>query len=175
MHKRRTRPAGFQITTHVAVALLLLILFVVSAYVFVESGSSKADTQQELLAEIEVQRREWNKNRPLYYEYAVARDCDCPNEIRAPYKVSVQFLPAAWFPVDIEAESGTMISVPESPVWLPQLFELATDAVDANETVTLRYSRRYGYISSLHIVRDDGSEIRYEIRDFAETEYEDTR
>ena len=175
MSRRRARPAGFQITTHVAVAILLLILFVSSAYVWVESGSSKAETRQELLAELIAQREEWNDKRPPYYEYVMDRDCDCPVEERTAYKVRMQFLPVSWFPVDVETESGVMLTHPESPVWLPELFSLATEAVEAGRSVNLRYSRRWGFIRSLSIVGDDGSETSYVIRDFEETGYEDTR
>ncbi len=172
MVKRRSRPAGYQITTHIAVALLLLILFVTSAYLFVESGSSKATTKAQLLQEIETKRSEWNERRPLYYDYVVDRDCECSIEVRTPYNVSVQFTPLAWFAVDIETEDGEVLSQPRSPVWLPQLFGIAAEAVEADQQVTLRYSRRFAFISSLQIIRDDGSEIRYEIRDFEATEYQ---
>ena len=165
--KRRTRRSGYQITTHMAAAFLLLILFVSSAYFFVLSGSNRAGAQKELLAELQTNQQLWYQKRPPIFEYVVARQCDCAQELRTPYKVRDDGTSRrAWYAIEIESATGDILATPATPVWLDDLYDIAEDAVLQDYRVRMSFDRRYGYLASLSILSEDSGEERYVIRDF---------
>ena len=160
---RNYRPQGkYQVTSHIAVILMVLILFVSVGYFFYLARPDEEAQRLQLAAELEDARILWRVRKPAAYQYVVDRVCECPAEDAAPYTVYVSGNNRrAEFAIPVELTSGEQVMTPPRPVWINDLFELAERAIRSNVEVTVRYNSGFGYPRQLEI-GDDG----YEIRDF---------
>jgi len=162
---RRERPRGtFQVTTLIAGALLLLILFVSAGYFFwLLPGGGMVDETAEP-ADRHLAR--WRQNEPTAYRYVVRRSCNCAREFLAAYVVTVaDGETAASFPIPVEASQGGFLETPPEPDTIDDIFSAVRDAALDGHDVSAGYDRRRGYPVAVTIRLPDG--VRgWEIRDF---------
>lgn len=161
---RKYRPQGvYQITTHMAVVLSLLIVFVAISYYFFLADPEDAAPDQEALAELQAMRGLWEERRPESFRYVVDRRCDCPPEDRTAYAVLEQGRQrTARFLIPIESGAGILIDAPPRPVWLDDVFSIAETMILSGGVDELRFDAVYGYPIALTTSEGD----RYEVRDF---------
>ena len=171
--KTSSRPKStYQATTLLAVVLLLLILFVSTAYIFLLPAPDPMANQNQVLAEIQEHREEWNNRRPPSYRYVVDRTCYCIPAAIEPFIATEQGgLKTAAFPVPLASETGFLDS-PPYPLWIDDLFELIVQSAHDGDGVLIEYDPKYGFPRLVDIKRDavDAND-HYEIRDFEILEY----
>lgn len=171
--KTSSRPKStYQATTLLAVVLLLLILFVSTAYIFLLPAPDPMTDQMQVLAEIQEHREEWNDRRPPSYRYVVDRNCYCIPAAIEPFIATEQGgLKTAAFPVPFASETGFLDS-PPYPLWIDDLFELIEQSAHDGDGVLVEYDPKYGFPRLVDIKRDavDAND-HYEIRDFEILEY----
>lgn len=176
MQHRPRKKSGYQATTYIAVALLLLILFVSGAYFFIIPDLDKSAERERLLADLQANRERWETSRPASYRYIVDRACDCSDAHKTPYVVVNRRGHRHAQYVSATTTAGADLS--ESPpdvTWLDDMFRIAAEAAQGSDDVEIRFDPRFGYVSSLSIER---SRRRYappdviSIRDFEIIEYD---
>ena len=162
----------YQTTTLLAVVLLLLILFVSAAYIFLLPAPDLLADQQQVLAEIQDHREEWNDRRPISYRYVVDRTCYCTPAALEPFVATEQRgLKTAAFSVPFASETGLLDS-PPYPLWIDDLFELIEQSVLDGHEVLVEYDPRISFPKAVDIKRDAAdANDHYEIRDFEILEY----
>lgn len=170
MNSRSPRKGTFQTTTHIAVVVFLLILFVSVAYFFQIPVEDQDAQQADSLAELHASRELWEASRPPAFRYVVARNCDCDEPFKAPYVATEQSgEKSVDFAGSVMSRLGNEISGPPEPVWIDDLFEIADAALRSNDLVELRFDILSGY-PKIVAIRNQQSPIRgelhYEIRDF---------
>jgi hypothetical protein len=160
----------YEFTTHVAVVLLLLILFVSVGYFFFLGKPDEHALRLELAAALETSLATWERQRPGAFRYVVDRSCDCPKEDSTRYIVTSRGgQREAEFPIPVESSAGIFIMVPPNPVWIEDIFGLAEEAVASGLAIEARYHQRYGFPEFVVIKPDEGAPgtfEKYEIRDF---------
>ena len=160
---RRERPRGtFQVTTLIAGALLLLILFVTAGYLFwLVPGGEKPDDNFHAR-----QEARWLESEPDSYRYVVQRRCECNQETRAAYVVSVSNGEATIdFPIPIESEYGRFLDAPTRPDTIADVFAAIRKAQERGDEVVSGYDRSFGFPATVTIF-DARGERGWEIRDF---------
>lgn len=163
MSRKYPLEGRYQVTSHIAVILLVLILFVSVGYFFFLAKPDEHARRLELVAEFEANAALWERERPQRFRYSVDRTCDCPDEDGRPYEVrDMDGQRSATFPIPVESATGAMISVPPRPVWIGDIFGIIERALRSGVTVDVRYDQALGYPRSAII----GPHERYEIRDF---------
>jgi len=164
--KPKTPP---QVTTPIAVLILLLILFVSAGYFFFMTDADLPPDNSEALAELEASRALWASRRPPAFRYVVDRDCDCSDETRRPYLATVgDATREARFPVPVDGEDGRLLTAPMQPVWIDDLFDLILSADAEGKAIAARFDTTWGFPSRVEIAdgADDASPDVYEVRDF---------
>ena len=122
MTRRKPLAGIYQITTFLALVLLLLILFISAAYFFMIPAPDEPSGQGDLLAELETRRSTWTMKRPAAYRYVVDRDCNCERAYTEPYVATHDGdNRSAAFTVEIESVSGEFIATPPGAVWIDDL------------------------------------------------------
>ncbi len=175
MTRRKPLAGIYQITTFLALVLLLLILFISAAYFFMIPAPETPSGQGDVLAELATRRSTWEAKRPAAYRYVVDRDCYCERTYTEPY-VATQDGDSrfAAFTVEVESASGGFISTPPGALWIDDLFDLVEQSVREEKHVAVRYDNTFGYPVSI-VVRPDAappdSVLRVEVRDFETLEY----
>lgn len=175
MQHRPWRKTGYQITTLIAVALLLLILFVTAGYFFALDQPAVEPGREPLTAAFDSNRDLWNSRRPIAFEYVVERECFCDDDYRRPYlarekddlRVAVYASPL----VDADEPAATM---PPEPVWLDDLFGLIEDAIRNAAAVSVTYDPAFGFPTRVDIdwsQQAADEEQRFRVRDFRVIEY----
>ncbi|MDH4072853.1 MAG: DUF6174 domain-containing protein [Gammaproteobacteria bacterium] len=158
------RPEGrYHVTTHVAVVLLVLMLFISVSYFFFLASPDEQARLIDMQSEFEARRVQWSNERPAAFRYVVDRTCNCPDEDGRAYLVTER--PGerqAVFPIPVESTTGVLITVPPRPVWISDLFEVAGRALRSGSAVQIRYDAVYGFPEQLVVAPND----TYEIRDF---------
>jgi hypothetical protein len=169
MAKKYQPKSKYELTTHIAVVLLLLILFLsVSYFLFL----AKPDEQARLLeleSRLQSSRTLWQTRRPERFRYVVDRNCDCSAEDEMRFIVSVfDGQRAAEYPIPVESSTGIMITVPPNPLWIDDIFELVARAIEAGVKVDVRYHGRYGFPEYVELTQEgmNAPTEQYEIRDF---------
>jgi len=153
----------YQVTSHIAVILLVLILFVSIGYFFFLAKPDEHARRLELMAEFETHSALWARERPARFQYSVDRTCDCPDEDGRPYKVQeVDGQREAAFPIPVEASTGSLLYAPPRPLWIDDIFTIIERALRSGAIIEVRYDQSLGYPRSAII----GPDERYEIRDF---------
>ncbi|MEO1201202.1 MAG: DUF6174 domain-containing protein [Pseudomonadota bacterium] len=159
--KRQRLP--FQVTTLIAGALLLLILFVSAGYFFwlmpVDDG---ADGPSVVAGHYE----RWREREPEAYRYVVRRSCDCAREFLAAYTVTVRDgVTTHRFPIPVEAGSGGFLESPPEPDTIDDVFAAIAEATEAGRDVTAGYDRELGFPVAV-MIRDRRGNRGWELRDF---------
>jgi hypothetical protein len=149
MKHRTWRKSGFQSTSLIAGALLLLVVFVSVAYFFLLADSGPSPRQQEMLAQLQERRDEWVSKRPPAFRYEIERECDCPLSYVEPFTV-VEYL-----------------DDPDNQAWIDQYFERLAAAILGGSDVAIGYDPRFSFPNDFHI-----AEEQTYIRDFEVLEYE---
>ena len=165
------KPKGtYQVTTHVAVVLLVLVIFVSVGYFFFLGKPNEEAKRLELGEELSTKRQLWDSRRPTSFQYVVERDCDCVNEDERPFSVTDrEGQRSARFPIPVESSTGELISVPPNPIWIEGVFALIDETLQVGGIAKVRYDSLYGYPETAEIRRDGDRKMiieRYEIRDF---------
>ena len=170
MTNRRPLAGIYQITTFLAVVLLLLILFVSTAYFFVVPTPEKAREQEDALGVLAENRTAWESSQPASFRYVVDRDCNCDPEYVEPYVATEHgSTRAAIFNIEVESASGEFLSSPPDAIWIGDLFELIERSLRDDRVVEVQYDKDLGFPESLvvHPVQaSPGSMYRVHVRDF---------
>lgn len=175
MQHRPWRKTGFQATTLIAVALLLLILFTLTGYFFTlhSPGGNAAHA-----AELEAYERNfalWRSRRPAAFEYVVTRDCFCVAEYRQPYRVREDEAGRrASYASPLAPEARQYRGTPPEPIWLEDIFVLVRRAIDEADALSVSYDPGFGFPTSVTIdwsERAADEEQRLAVRDFRVIEY----
>ena len=170
---RSAKQSTYHITTLIAAALSLLIIFTSAGYFFFLTGTGAPNDPAQLIAELEDNQALWDEVRPLAYRYVVERGCACPRESQAPYVATEQFGgQTAQFPVTVESDTGAFLEAPPDAEWIDDIFHAVRAAIDAEKPLRISYDGQYGFPRSAEI-GDAGADAyrRYEVRDFEVLEH----
>jgi hypothetical protein len=174
MQHRPWRNSPYQLTTLIAVALLLLILFVSGGYFLMLPDSATIDRRDTLLSSFNNNLAYWESRRPIEFEYIVERACFCAPDYIRPYRVRERSeYRDTSFVVLIDIEP-TDIGSPPEPVTIDGLFALLADAITAADEVSVIYDPAFGFPTSVTIDWSTGQadeEQRFLVRDFQVIEY----
>lgn len=169
------RSGSFQSTTLIAVAMLLLILFVSAGYMILLPGAGESTASNQLSADLQRSRDLWERTRPASIRYVVNRSCFCSLEVSAPYVATEERgLKRAAFRAEIESSAGAFLAEPSHPAWIDTIFdEIAAAIASENKpTIEVRYDSHYGYPVAATIRQPmPDAYITYEIQDFEVLEY----
>lgn len=175
MTRRKPLAGIYQITTFLALVLLLLILFISAAWFFMIPAPEKPSGEARLLAELADQRSTWDARRPAAFRYVVDRDCNCERAYTEPYIATQdgddRF---AAFSVEIESVSGEFISTPPGALWIDDLFVLIERSLRDDKKVDVEYDKSLGYPASIIVhpaPAPPDAMFRVEVRDFEILEY----
>ncbi len=175
MTRKKPLAGIYQLTTFLALVLLLLILFISAAYFFMIPAPEKAPGHEGLLAELATNRSTWESGRPASFRYVVDRSCYCDPAYVEPYIASEERgNKSAAFVIEIESSTGEFISTPPEPVWIDGLFDFIEQSVRDEKYVEVEYDDDFGFPVSIVVQPDPAppdSEYRIEVRDFEITEY----
>jgi len=169
------RGTYFQSTTLIAVAMLLLILFISAGYMLLIPTTEENSYDNEAATELQRNRELWERSKPASFRYVVDRSCFCTAEVSTPYAATEErgYKQAA-FRTEVESSAGEFLTRPEHPVWIDDIFDEIGEAIAADfETVVdVRYDERYGYpvAADIRYPMPDAY-ITYEIQDFEVLEY----
>lgn len=161
---RHYRPDGrYQLTSHVAAILLMLIVFVSVGYYFFLAKPDEEAMRADLLAAYEAAAARWASERPARFRYALDRACNCPAEDDRSYiATEIDGLRTAAFPIPVESVSGELIPAPPRPLWIDDIFGIIVRALRSGAVIDVRYHPALGYPEFVEI----GPDEQYEIRDF---------
>ena len=166
--KTRNRKPGFQTATLLAGAIMLMIIFVSAGYILTLQGTDPVAARDPQLAELDSQRKLWERRRPDAFEYVVDRSCDCSAEFNAPYRAIVGDA-GTLFRFDIDDGGSVTAQRPPEPADIGQLFNLVEAALVSGRAVQVFYDSDYGYPAIARIGTDgyDGEqELAFDVRDF---------
>lgn len=175
MTRRKPLAGIYQLTTFLALVLLLLILFISAAYFFVIPSPEEAPGHGDAVAEVTAKRSTWAAQRPASFRYVVDRDCYCDPAFVEPYVATEERgSKSAAFVIEIESASGDFISSPPDPVWIDNLFDLIERSLLDEMVVEVEYDKDLGHPVSILVHPDPpppDSVYRVEVRDFEIIEY----
>ena len=175
MSQRGRKKGIYQFTTHVAVVVIVLIMFVSAAYIFYLPVPDASDARGQTLAELEQNRDTWHRRRPLSYRYVVDRNCSCARPVIEPYIATEQQGDrSAVFRMAVESEAGGYLTAPPDPIWIDELFALLEMSLLSDDKVRIAYDPAYGFPTFVEIAGSDSAADvgdRYEILDFTVLEY----
>ena len=158
------RPEGrYQLTSHAAAILIVMIIFVsVSYYFFLARPDEQAQTS-DALAALDAAAARWAGNRPAAFRYVVDRRCDCPDEDSRAYTVTERdAIVSAEFAIPVESSTGILITTPPRPVTISDIFAVVERSLSGGNLIEVRYDPDFGYPEYVTVADDD----RYEVRDF---------
>ena len=164
---RKYSPDGrYQVTSHIAVVLILLVVFVSVSYFFFLAKPDEQAHHLEMQAEYGAARALWISERPASFRYVVDRACDCPDEDSRAYTMIERGTQRiAEFPIPVESSAGILITVPPRPVTIEEIFDRVEAALGSNSAIEVRYESAYGYPETVVLEPNE----KYEIRDFEVT------
>ena len=169
------RRGVYQSTTHIAVVLLLLILFVTAGYFVLIPAPDSSSRSDAMLAGLERNRENWENNRPLSFRYVVRRSCFCESVVEAGYvAMERRGQKTAAFQVPVESGSGEFLDAPPNPVWIDDIFRELLAAMDVNPrpVIDIRYDARYSFPASVNIQYTQRDiYVGYDLQDFEVLEH----
>ena len=172
---KATRKGVYQGTTHIAVALLLLILFVSVGYFFLIPEAGLSPQQDKILAELNANRELWVTGRPVSFRYVVDRVCLCTDDYTKPYAVTDEDgHRTAQYAAPLHSDPADTAATPPDVMWIEHLFELIDQAALEANTVDVTYDTRYGFPTKVAIDWSGQSlddEQQFYVRDFDVIEY----
>jgi hypothetical protein len=170
MQKRSWRKGVYQSTTLVAVALLLLILFVSVGYFFLIPQTEQSQANTAMLRRMQLNKAKWENNKPLSFRYVVRRSCYCEAEAVTPYVATEERgVKTAVFRIEVESASGEFLSSPPNPVWIADIYAELADAIASAEAplIEVSYDGKLGYPATVNIRYPmPDAYVRYDIQDF---------
>lgn len=168
---RSRKYAPYHLTTLIAVALSLLILFTSVGYFFLLTGGTGTDDASA--DNLQKNQALWQQQRPAAFRYTVQRSCICPREFNVAYIAEERAGErSAAFGVTVEAESGDFLEQPPEPVWVDDIFEQIAGQIRVSGWAAATYDARYGFPNVVTFDRDGvDDDILYEIRDFEVLEH----
>ena len=139
---RAYRPeTKYQVTSLIAVVLLLLIVFVSVGYFFFLARPDQFAAQNELSRAFADATALWQERRPAAYRYVVDRQCNCPPEVDRAYVVTVdRDGRRAAFSIPVESSAGLLLDRPENPVWLETVVDDIARALESGDEITTEES-----------------------------------
>ena len=169
------RGTYFQSTTLIAVAMLLLILFVSAGYMMLIPTDQDRGAGTSAAADLQRNRELWEQNKPRSFRYTVDRSCFCSAEITTPYVATEERgLRRAAFRTEVESSIGEFLDAPEQPIWIDDIFAEIGEAVasDLDPAIDVRYDPDYGYplVADIRYPMPDAY-FKYEVEDFEVLEY----
>ncbi|MDX1498860.1 MAG: DUF6174 domain-containing protein [Woeseiaceae bacterium] len=175
MQHRPWKKTGYQATTLIAVALLLLILFVSAGFLLVLEKPAASAGRGALEAEFERQAEFWAARRPRAFRYVVERSCFCAPDYRQPYVVREEGdVHSVAFASPLAPESREYRGTPPEPELIGNLFDLVRRALAEADAVDVSYDPAFGFPASITIdwSYDLADEEQYfSVRDFEVIEY----
>ena len=175
MTRRKPLAGIYQLTTFLALVLLLLILFISAAYFFMIPAPDVAPDDGDPLTVLVQQQATWYAERPASFRYVVDRDCYCERTYIQPYvAIEEHGGKSAAFGIEIESPTGDFISEPPDPVWIDDLFEFIEQSVRDDRSVDVVYHKDFGFPVSIVVHPQPAppdSVFRVEVRDFEILEY----
>ncbi len=175
MTRRKPLAGVYQLTTFLALVMLLLILFISAAYFFFVPAPDAPWDDRDLLAVLEQNRATWEAERPVSFRYVVDRDCYCGRTYVEPYvAIEERGRKSAAFAIEIETPTGEFISAPPGPVWIDDLFDFIEQSMRQEKSVDAEYHKDLGFPVSIVVNPEPmppDSVFRVEVRDFETLEY----
>jgi hypothetical protein len=169
------RSGSFQSTTLIAVAMLLLILFVSAGYVMLIPAADESSANHQLSADLQRNRERWESMRPASFRYVVDRSCFCAAEVAAPYVATEERgFKQVSFRAEVESSTGEFLAAPSHPAWIDTIFDELAAAIAAEHkpAIEVRYDSHYGYPVTVTIRQPTpDAYITYDIQDFEVLEY----
>jgi len=161
---KKYRPDGkYQVTSHVAAILLVLIIFVSVSYYFFLARPDEQAARLEAGDAFSAAQSLWETRRPAEYRYVVDRSCNCPEEDSRAYTIIVRNgQSSAEFAIPVESSAGILVTSPPRPVVIDDVFDVIERAQRSGMLIEVRYDSDFGFPESVVLSADD----RYEIRDF---------
>lgn len=162
-------------TTLIAVALLLLILFVSVGSLTLLPEAEEPLQDPDLVSELLQNLQMWEDSRPLSYRYVVHRRCSCARADTTPFVATEERgRKTARYLVSLESSSGEFLSEPPNPAWIGDIFDELIRAVeeDSRPLIEVAFDNRYHFPVSVNIqYTSAATSVLYEIRDFEVLEY----
>lgn len=175
MTRRKPLAGIYQLTTFLALVMLLLILFISAAYFIVIPAPDATSDDGDLLAVLAQKQATWEAERPASFRYVVDRDCQCERTYVEPYvAIEERGRKSAAFTIEIETPTGDFISAPPGPVWIDDLFDFVEQSVLEQKSVDVEYHKDFGFPVSIVVNPEPAapdSVFRVEVRDFETLEY----
>jgi len=142
----------YESTAHLAVVLLLLILFLATGYFFFVPDSEVTPDRQSLLLEIDESRAAWEATKPAEFTYVIRRSCFCPRRITRPFRVSessgiVRATVPETSPIGSESD---LVELPDT-LSIDSVFELLADAVREADRINIAYDETFGFPTEIRI------------------------
>lgn len=166
MARSYTPKIKYELTSHIAVVLLLFIVFISVSYFFFFVQPDEGLRQREFTVELESNLALWERSRPSSFRYVVDRGCDCPPEDGMRFvAIEKDGLRTAEFPIPVESIEGDLITIPPNPVWIDDVFRLVERAVQSGSDLEVRYHQRYGFPEFVEVKMNGMAVEQFEIRD----------
>jgi hypothetical protein len=161
---KKYRPEGrYQVTSHVAAILLVLIIFVSVSYYFFLARPDEQARRVAAQEAYEAALARWEERRPGEFRYVVDRSCACPDEDDRAYTVTERDgRLSAEFAIPVESTAGILVTTPPRPVGIDDVFGVIERSLRSGTPVEVRYDFDHGFPEYVKLSPDD----RYEIRDF---------
>jgi Family of unknown function (DUF6174) len=142
----------YQSTAHIAVILLLVILFIAVGYFFYLTDEEVPDQRQFALQELAARRTAWVSARPAAFRYVIRRSCFCPARITRPFEVTERDgIVRATVPVGSEAGLQPGDSILPDVRSIDEVFDLAERAIRDSDAVAIDYDPAFGFPVNIRI------------------------
>lgn len=133
----------------VAIAVLVVVGIAGGWILLATNKNADAGIAAKVLA-IEEKQQYWEEHRPKSFRYILQRQCFCGSELNKPYLVVEQ---GEWRTAEYVGpyEIGGSGRRPSKPVWLDDLFVIASAAVQDSINVKMSFNNELGFPDMIHI------------------------
>ena len=165
MPGRMTPKGTFQTTSLIAVAVLLLILFVTAGWFLIIPAENESDTNSAHTDALHDNRALWLEQRPPAYSYVIDRDCACDQYHSEPYRaMELTDGKSATFPTHALEKLGDRNAMPGNPVWISDVFRAIEVAISNGTLDEVDYDYTLGHPTLVRIHSNDAGTNWLEIR-----------